>query len=165
MASKPRDWRFPLLAFSAVLILLDRLTKNWVTQHIEIGNAIPVIPRVFRITHVLNSGAAFSLFADSLTPERVRGMLIAFSLLAAVAVFLALLKMGRRLTLTTVALALILAGAIGNLYDRVRFASVVDFLEIHILSYHWPDFNVADSAIVVGGILLMLDAFRSTKPD
>jgi signal peptidase II len=165
MASKPRDWRVPLLAFSAVLILLDRLTKNWVTQHIEIGNAIPVIPRVFRITHVLNSGAAFSLFADSLTPERVRGMLIAFSLLAAVAVFLALLKMGRRLTLTTVALALILAGAIGNLYDRVRFASVVDFLEIHILSYHWPDFNVADSAIVVGGILLMLDAFRSTKPD
>jgi signal peptidase II len=165
MASKPRDWRVPLFALSAMLILLDRLTKNWVTQHIEIGNAIPVIPRVFRITHVLNSGAAFSLFADSLSPERVRGMLIAFSLLAAVAVFVVLLKIGRRLTLTTLAFALILAGAIGNLYDRVRFASVVDFVEIHILSYHWPDFNVADSTIVVGGILLMLDAFRTTKPD
>lgn len=165
MASKPRDWRAPLLALSVVLIVLDRLTKNWVTQHIQIGDAIPVIPRVFRITHVLNSGAAFSLFADSLSPERVRMMLIAFSLLAAVAVFLVLLKMGRRLTLTTLALALILAGAIGNLYDRVLFASVVDFLEVHILSYHWPDFNLADSSIVVGGILLMLDAFRSTKPD
>lgn len=162
--SRPRDWRLPLLALSALVILFDRLTKIWVTQHIELGQAIPVIPRVFRITHVLNSGAAFSLFADSLSPERVRLMLIAFSVVAAVAVFVVLLKMGHRCTLTTVSLALILGGAIGNLYDRLRFASVVDFLEVYILSYHWPDFNLADSAIVVGAILLMLDAFRGTKP-
>lgn len=162
--SRPRDWRLPLLALSALVILFDRLTKIWVTQHIELGQAIPVIPRVFRITHVLNSGAAFSLFADSLSPERVRLMLIAFSVVAAVAVFAVLLKMGHQFTLTTVSLALILGGAIGNLYDRLRFASVVDFLEVYILSYHWPDFNLADSAIVVGAILLMLDAFRGTKP-
>ena len=122
-----------------------------------------MIPRVFRISHVLNEGAAFSLFADSLSPERVRWMLVAFSAFAALAVLVILAKMGRKLTLTTLALALILGGAIGNLYDRVRFASVVDFLEVHIMAYHWPDFNVADSAIVCGGILLMLDAFRSTK--
>jgi signal peptidase II len=161
--SRPRDWRPPLFLLSAFIILLDRLTKNWVTNHIELGSAIPVIPRVFRITHVLNDGAAFSLFADSLTPERVRWMLISFSAFAAVAVLVILLIMGRKLSLTTLALALILGGAIGNLYDRVRFASVVDFLEVHILAYHWPDFNMADSAIVVGGILLMLDAFRTTK--
>jgi len=161
--SRPRDWRIPLYTLSALVVLLDRLTKIWVTQHIEIGHAIPVIPRVFRITHVLNSGAAFSLFADSLSPERVRWMLVGFSLLAAVAVFAFLLKIGRRLTLTALALSLILGGAIGNLYDRVRFASVVDFLEVYIVRYHWPDFNLADSAIVIGAILLMLDAFRNAK--
>lgn len=164
-STKPRDWRGPLFLLSTILIALDRFTKVWVTNHIEIGHAIPVIPGVFRITHVLNSGAAFSLFADSMTPERVRWLLIAFSLVAALAVFVFLFKTGHRLTLTTVALALILGGAVGNLYDRVRFSSVVDFLEVHIFSYHWPDFNVADSAIVVGGILLMLDAFRATKQD
>jgi signal peptidase II len=163
--TKPRDWRGPLFLLSIVLVAVDRITKIWVTNHIPIGHAIPVIPNVFRITHVLNSGAAFSLFADSMTPERVRWLLVAFSLAAALAVFVFLVKTGRRLTLTTAALSLILGGAIGNLYDRVRFSSVVDFLEVHIFTYHWPDFNVADSAIVVGGILLMLDAFRATKHD
>jgi signal peptidase II len=165
MVSKPRDWRVPLFIFSAILILLDRLTKNWVTEHIVIGNSSPVIPHVFSISHVLNSGAAFSLFADSISPEKVRMMLIGFSVLAALVVVVLLLKLGRQLTLTTLALALILGGAIGNLYDRVRFASVVDFLEVHIFSYHWPDFNLADSAIVVGGILLMLDALRGTREE
>jgi signal peptidase II len=163
--TKPRDWRGLLFLLSIVLVALDRITKIWVTKHIPIGHAIPIIPNVFRITHVLNSGAAFSLFADSMTPERVRWMLVAFSLAAAIAVFVFLLKTGRRLTLTTTALSLILGGAIGNLYDRVHFSSVVDFLEVHIFTYHWPDFNVADSAIVVGGMLLMLDAFRATKQD
>lgn len=147
-----------LLLISVVVIALDRWSKIWVVNHIELGSAIPVIPRFFRITHVLNEGAAFSLFADSATPEHVRWGLIAFSTIAALAVFIALLKMGRRFTLTTLALALVLGGAIGNDYDRVRFASVVDFLEVHIFSYHWPDFNVADSAIVVGACLLFLDA-------
>jgi signal peptidase II len=165
MVSKARDWRIALFALSAIWILLDRITKNWVTEHIVIGNSIPIIPHVFSISHVLNSGAAFSLFADSISPERVRLMLIAFSVLAALVVVVLLLKLGRQLTLTTLALALILGGAIGNLYDRVRFASVVDFLEVHIFSYHWPDFNLADSAIVVGGILLMLDAFRGSREE
>jgi signal peptidase II len=153
-----------LLLISAVVILLDRLSKNWVQQHIELGQAIPVIPKVFRITHVLNDGAAFSLFADSATPEHVRWGLIAFSTAAALAVLIALLRMGRSFTLTTLALAFVLGGAIGNDYDRIRFASVVDFLEVHIFTYHWPDFNVADSAIVVGACLLLLDALITKKP-
>ena len=152
-----------LLLISAVILLLDRLSKVWVTQHIELGHAIPVIPRVFRITHVLNDGAAFSLFADSATPEHVRWALIAFSTAAALAVLIALLRMGRNFTLTTLALALVLGGAIGNDYDRIRYASVVDFLEVHIVHYHWPDFNVADSAIVVGACLLLLDALIPRK--
>jgi signal peptidase II len=84
-------------------------------------------------------------------------------LLAAAAVLVALLKLGRSLSATSVALALILGGALGNAYDRLRFGSVIDFLEVHIVHYHWPDFNVADSAIVTGGILLLLDALFSSK--
>jgi len=152
-----------LLLISAAVIVLDRLSKIWITRHVEIGSAIPVIPKVFRVTHVLNDGAAFSLFADSATPEHVRWALIAFSSAAVIAVLVVLVKVGRRLNLMTIALALVLGGAIGNLYDRIRFASVVDFLEVHIVHYHWPDFNVADSAIVVGACLLFLDALRSRK--
>ena len=152
-----------LLLISLVVMALDRWSKWWVTRHVELGSAIPVIPKVFRITHVLNDGAAFSLFSDSASPEHVRWVLIGFSTLAAVAVLIALVKMGRVFTLTTVALALVLGGAIGNDYDRIRFASVVDFLEVHIVHYHWPDFNVADSAIVVGACLLLLDALWPRK--
>jgi signal peptidase II len=154
-----RRSRLPwLLLISVLVIVLDRLSKNWITRHLELGHAIPVIPKVFRITHVLNDGAAFSLFADSASPEHVRWALIAFSTAAALAVLIVLLRMGRSFTLTTLALALVLGGAVGNDYDRIRFASVVDFLEVHIFSYHWPDFNVADSAIVTGACLLLLDA-------
>ncbi len=147
-----------LLLISVVVLALDRWSKVWVTAHIEIGHAIPVIPGFFRITHVLNDGAAFSLFADSASPEHVRWGLIAFSSIAVLAVLIALIRLGRSFTLTTVALALVLGGALGNDYDRIRYASVVDFLEVHIIHYHWPDFNVADSAIVVGACLLFLDA-------
>jgi signal peptidase II len=91
--------------------------------------------------------------------------LLVFSLLAAVAVLVALVKMGRRVTATTVALALILGGALGNAWDRMRFGFVIDFLEVHIIHYHWPDFNVADSAIVVGGILLFFDALFMGKEE
>jgi len=152
-----------LLLISIVVIALDRWSKVWVTHHIELGHAIPVISNVFRITHVLNDGAAFSLFADSASPEHVRWVLIAFSTIAALAVLIALVKLGRRFNLTTLALALVLGGAIGNDYDRIRFKSVVDFLEVHIIRYHWPDFNVADSAIVVGACLLLLDALLPKK--
>jgi signal peptidase II len=160
--------RLPILfGLTAAVILLDRITKIWISRHIEIGNERPVIPGVFWLSHVLNDGAAFSLFSYSTKPGLVRVVLIAFSIIAAIAVFAFLLRMGQRLTATTIALALILGGAIGNLYDRLVYGTVLDFLEVHLKfahwAYHWPDFNIADSAIVIGGILLFLDAFRSTS--
>ena len=161
--SRIRDWRGWLLALSALIIALDRITKLWVTNHIAEGNDIVIIPRVFAISHVMNPGAAFSIFSDSSSPERTRWMLIAFSIIAALVVFAILMRVGRQLTLTGVSMALVLGGAIGNVWDRIAYGTVVDFLEVHIVRYHWPDFNVADSAIVIGGILLLIDSLRPHK--
>jgi signal peptidase II len=154
-----RDSRLPLLLLAALVIVADRCSKLWIVHHINPGYAIPVIPGVFRLTHVLNTGAAFSLF-DSVSPIVVRNSLIAFSVIAVIVVLAMLWRVGRDLSLTGVALALILGGAVGNLYDRIRFSHVVDFLEVHIVHYHWPDFNVADSCIVIGACLLLIEIFR-----
>jgi signal peptidase II len=155
----PAPRRLPwLLLISAFIVIADRWTKTWVGHHIRIGGAIPVIDHVLRITHWTNEGAAFSLFADSASPHTVRWALIVFTLLAAIAVLIALVRLGNRITLATIALALILGGAIGNVHDRIAYGSVVDFIEVHIFSYHWPDFNVADSAVVTGACLLFLDS-------
>jgi signal peptidase II len=155
-----------LLLISAIVIFLDRLTKTWVTLHIKLGGAIPVIPRFLRITHWTNDGAAFSLFADSASPQKVRWMLIGFSLLAALVVLVVMIRVGNRLTFTSVALALVLAGALGNVHDRIAYGSVVDFIEVHIFTYHWPDFNIADSAVVTGACILLLDSLLMKKdPD
>ncbi|MGA2560202.1 MAG: signal peptidase II [Terracidiphilus sp.] len=152
-----------LLGLSALDILADRLTKEWVELHIPLGGAIPVIHRVLRITHWTNEGAAFSLFAQSASPQLVRWTLVSFSLVAALAVLIALVRLGDKFTMTTIALALIFAGALGNVHDRILYGSVVDFIEVHIFSYHWPDFNVADSSIVTGACLLLLDSLVPRK--
>ena len=162
-ASPARDMRWLMLAIAAMVVLFDRVTKIWIVSHIKLGHAIVVIPKVFRLTHVLNTGAAFSMFEGSTSPTLVRNLLIGFSIVAVVVVLLLIWKMGRSITQTSVALALILGGAVGNLYDRIRFAYVVDFLEVHIIHYHWPDFNVADSAIVVGACLLLLEMLRPQR--
>ncbi len=155
-----RDNRLTLLILTVLVIVLDRLSKIWIVNHINPGYGITVIPGIFRLTHVLNTGAAFSLFADSLSPTAVRNSLIAFSVIAVIIVFTLLWRTGRDLTLSGIALALILGGAIGNLYDRVRFSHVVDFLEVKIVHYHWPDFNIADSCIVIGACLLLIEILR-----
>ena len=152
-----------LLLISAVIIFLDRLTKTWVTLRIPMGGAIPVIPRVLRITHWTNEGAAFSLFSNTASPNAVRWGLVCFSSLAALMVLFLLVHLGDRITLVTVALALIFAGALGNVHDRIAYGSVVDFIEVHIFSYHWPDFNIADSSVVTGACLLLLDSLLQKK--
>ena len=164
---KIRDARGGLFLLGMLIVVADRYTKWLVSKRVAVGDYVTVIAHVFAISHVENPGAAFSMFNDSGSPERVRWLLLAFSLVAAVAVLIALIKLGRRLTMTSLALALILGGALGNAYDRLRYGYVIDFLEVHIVHYHWPDFNVADSAIVVGGILLLFDAIFSSsdKPE
>jgi signal peptidase II len=159
-APRAKDRRPILFLITALVILADRVSKNLIIHRIRPGYTIPVIPHVFHLSHVLNTGAAFSLM-ENWPPNAVRIGLIAFSVFAAVIVLVLLWRLGRALTLTSVALALILGGALGNLYDRIRFHHVVDFLAVTIYRYHWPDFNVADSCIVIGACLLLLEIFKS----
>src|SRR5580658_9531855 len=159
LSNWPKPRRLPwLLLISALVITADRLTKNWIAAHIPLGHAIPIIPRILRLTHWTNEGAAFSLFADSASPNAVRWALVAFTVAAALAIFVVLLRLGSQFTLSTVALALILGGALGNVHDRILYGSVIDFIEVHIFAYHFPDFNIADSSIVIGACLLLLDS-------
>ena len=159
--------RLPLLlGLTAFIVAFDRVTKVWISAHLPEGRFIPVIPHFLRISHWQNEGAAFSFFANSAAPNAVRWGLIAFTCLASMVILVFLYRLGQRLTMTSAALALILGGAVGNLYDRILYASVTDFIEVTIVRYHWPDFNVADSAICVGACLLLLDAiFTKHEPE
>jgi len=152
-----------LLLISLAVFAADRLAKMWVVAHIRIGGAIPVIDHVLRISHWTNEGAAFSLFAGWASAHTVNHALTAVNFLVAGGVLAALILLGNRITLVTVALALILGGATGNVHDRLAYGAVIDFIEVHIFSYHWPDFNVADSSIVTGACLLFLDSILSHK--
>ena len=160
-----RDARWVMLVIAAVVIVLDRLTKLRVEAKIPLGRHVAVIPHYFWISHVLNTGAAFSMFDSAKSPLLVRNLLIGFSVAAVIVVLVVLWRVGRSVSITSVALALILGGTLGNLYDRIVYHYVIDFLEVHIHGYHWPDFNVADSAIVVGACLLLLEMLRPQRAD
>jgi signal peptidase II len=152
--SSARATHFLLALF---VVLLDRWTKRLVAAHIAIyAHGIQIIPGFFRITHTENTGAAFSLFADSPSHWKT-AMLISFSVVAMIVVSVLLWKQSRALTMTGIALSLILGGAVGNLWDRVASGRVVDFLLFYVKQYQWPVFNLADSAIVVGASLLVLE--------
>ena len=115
-----------------------------------------MIPGFFYITHVENTGAAFGLFAESTAQWKVAA-LVTFSLVALIIVTILLWKNSHSVSTMTIGLSLILGGASGNLWDRVVAGHVVDFLDFHNGSYSWPAFNVADSAIVIGAILLVAE--------
>jgi signal peptidase II len=144
------------LLIALIVVLLDRWTKQLAAQHIGLYAHIQVIPSFFRLTHTENTGAAFSLFADSPTPLKT-GLLITFSGVALVVVSVLLWKNHHAHMSTGIGLSLILGGALGNLWDRLARGRVVDFLLFYIKSYQWPVFNLADSAIVVGAGLLVLE--------
>jgi signal peptidase II len=139
---------------AALVLLLDRLAKWAVATNIPLHDSVVVIPGLFHLTHVQNTGAAFGLFAESSAQWKV-GALVSFSIVALVIVSALLWKNSHSLSTTTIGLSLILGGATGNLWDRMVSGHVVDFLDFYVGSYHWPAFNVADSAIVIGAILLV----------
>lgn len=159
---KPNSVRAIHFLLALFVILLDRWTKHLAAVRIPLYQHIQVIPGFFRLTHTENTGAAFSLFADSPSHWRTT-LLITFSVVAMVVVIGLLWKQTKALTITGIALSLILGGAFGNLWDRVARGRVVDFLLVYVKQYQWPVFNLADSAIVVGACLLVIEILFAPK--
>jgi signal peptidase II len=144
------------LLIALVVVLLDRWTKHIVAKRISLYSHIQVIPGFFSLTHTENTGAAFSLFADSNAHWKT-AMLIVFSMIALIVVSVLLWKNHHAHVATGIGLSLIMGGAVGNLWDRLARGRVVDFLLFYAKRYQWPVFNLADSAIVVGAGLLVLE--------
>ena len=140
---------------SAAVIVLDYLTKVAVLQSFAPGESRAVAP-FFNLVLVFNKGAAFSFLA---TAQGWQTLFFAAIAVVASVVISFLIVRHRNKTLFCTGLALILGGALGNLYDRVVYGHVVDFLDFHAAGWHWPAFNVADSAITTGAILLILEGF------
>ena len=156
------DIRMRAYGLAAVVFVLDRATKWIVETRVSALDTYRVIPGFFDIVHSQNRGVAFGLFNNS-TSEWRTGLLVMFSA-AALALVSAMLWSARRMNrLTAIGLSLILGGAAGNVFDRVAWGRVTDFLEFYIGAYHWPTFNLADSAIVIGSGLLLLDMLRPKR--
>jgi len=153
-------YRIALMVF-AVGLTLDVVTKYIVNQNLTYADRVPVIEGFFYLTHVRNTGAAFGMFRDA--PSEIRLFFfvgIAIVAIGIIAQFLYRLAPGDKLS--SLALGSILAGAIGNLVDRVRLGEVIDFLHFDLWGgYSWPDFNLADTFIVVGVGLLVLELLAS----
>jgi signal peptidase II len=153
----------PLLV-AALVFVLDRLTKLWIEGNVSVYESFSVIPGFFDIVHTKNRGAAFGMFADSEHPLR-SFLLVGVSLAVLVFVGVALLRPGKSGLLptrvTVLGLALVLGGALGNVYDRIVHGEVTDFLEFYFRDYRFAAFNIADSAITVGAALLILDMWRT----
>ncbi len=147
------------LAIAAVIVVVDQAVKYAVVQYFAVHPPI-VVTSFFNLVLVYNTGAAFSFLADAAGWQR--GFFIAIALVAS-AWIVYLLRKYPRPSLFSAALTLVLAGAVGNVIDRILIGSVVDFLDFHAFGYHWPAFNVADSAITCGAVLLSWDAFRPDR--
>lgn len=154
--------KFHLLIAISVLVV-DRVTKWMIATNLTLHDSIQVIPGFFRITHVENTGAAFGLFADSPSEWKI-ALLVLFSVVALVIVSALLWRNSHGMTSTGIGLSLILGGALGNLWDRLVHGRVVDFLLFYIGQYQWPAFNAADSAIVIGAGLLVIEILFSSAP-
>ncbi len=149
------------LVLSATLIVLDQWTKHVVLGHLQEGVPIPVVPGFLNWMLAFNTGAAFSFLADAGGWQRWGFSALAVLISLVLTVWLA--RTPRRDWLTALPLSLVIGGAIGNLIDRLRFGHVVDFIQVYHGDWTFPAFNVADSAISVGAVLLALASLRSAK--
>jgi signal peptidase II len=149
------------LALSALLVAADQITKYVAVQQLALSQIVAVTP-FFNLVLVYNAGAAFSFLSDAAGWQR--GVFIGIALIAS-AWIVFLLRRHPHQRLFALALSLVLAGAVGNVIDRVLHGAVIDFLDFHAYGYHWPAFNVADSAISCGAALLIWDAFRPKARD
>jgi signal peptidase II len=156
------DKRVPAYAVAAGVFTLDRLTKWMIETYVSVQDMHVIIPGFFNIIHSRNPGAAFSLFANSNSTWRTV-LLIGLAGIALVVMGGLLWNANRLDRITRWGLALIFGGAMGNVFDRIAWGTVTDFLEFYVGSLRWPAFNVADSCIVIGSGLLILDLLRPKR--
>ncbi len=152
---------FSLVAL--VVIAFDQLTKQLVVAGLGLHDSVPVINGFLNLVHVRNPGAAFGFLAKM--PDYFRSVFFISVTLGAIAMIIFYVRMNKITEMPLLLpLSLIFAGAIGNLIDRLRFGEVVDFIDVYVSTHHWPAFNVADSAISVGAVLLLISLLRQKKP-
>jgi len=149
------------LALAALIVAADQLAKYAAVQNLGLNKAVVVTP-FFNLILVYNSGAAFSFLSDAAGWQR--GLFVAIALSASAWIVFLLRKYPHQ-RLFALALSLVLAGAVGNVIDRILIGAVIDFLDFHALGYHWPAFNVADSSITCGAALLIWDALRPKQSE
>ena len=155
--------RLPYFLLVAATLILDRWTKALIQSRFELNESANLVDGFFNITYVRNTGVAFGIFSSISSPAK-SALLSVFTAIAAIVVVVYSVRSPVRNRLLQAALGLILGGALGNLYDRLAYGYVVDFLEFYVRSYHWPSFNVADSAISTGVVLLAIEIIRNEAP-
>ncbi|WP_439850519.1 signal peptidase II [Pseudomonas syringae] len=154
--------RLAWLWLTVLIVVIDQASKYYFENALSLYQQIVVIPDIFSWTLAYNTGAAFSFLADGAGWQRWLFALIAIVVSAVLVVWLK--RLGRDDTWLAIALAMVLGGALGNLYDRIVLGHVIDFILVHWENrWYFPAFNVADSAITVGAIMLALDMFKSKK--
>lgn len=159
--------RVQALLIVVALFTADRASKLWIESHLTLYDSFAIVPGIFNIVHTQNSGAAFGLFADA--SPTIRFLVLIVASLAMMGILGQMLwqateRVAAASSTLRLALTLVLGGAIGNLYDRLRFDRVTDFLQVFLGTYEWPSFNVADSAICVGATLLAIDFVWGRRP-
>ncbi|MEL0068311.1 MAG: signal peptidase II [Gammaproteobacteria bacterium] len=154
------NWKLWLL-ISVAVFALDQVTKLWILDNFVLGDRQVLLP-FFNLVHVHNYGAAFSFLSEQ--PGWQRWFLLAVTSVISVVLLVWLTRLQAQQKLLALSLALILGGALGNLYDRAVYGYVVDFIDWHVNGYHWPAFNIADAGISCGAVLLILDTFINPEP-
>lgn len=148
-----------LLGLVAVVLVLDQGSKLWVHTTFGLYEARTIVPDFFHLTYVRNSGAAFGMLARQ-HPAFLRFFFPTVTILAVLVLLIYYTRVPREQALTRWGIGLIIGGAVGNGIDRLWLGQVIDFIDVHVYDYHWPAFNLADSAICVGVGLLLLNALR-----
>jgi len=149
---------------AVAIVVLDRWSKLAIADWLPLYSSKTMIEGFFDIVHTRNTGIAFSLFADA--GPVVKNFILPVVSIAAIGLIVYMFaKSPNADPISTLALTLVLAGAIGNLYDRFAYGYVVDFLDVYVGTHHWPAFNVADSSISVGAVLLLMTSFRDEAPN
>ncbi len=148
------------LSLSLVVLLLDQASKLWVDATMRLYQTIEIIP-FFQFTYLRNSGAAFSFLSDAGGWQR--WFFVTLAVIISIVIVVWVLRLPAKNRWLAVALALVLGGALGNLIDRIAYGYVIDFIDLYYQDWHWPAFNIADSAISIGVVMMLLDMFRAEE--